>query len=183
MKPSFLDSYTEVDETLEPKKVNEILTIWTIVIMIVLALAYLFIWGVGEIRFLSFVTVGLSIVMFIVIHELLHAVGFIVCGKVTRKEVKFGVIWSQFMPYAHCKVPIQLKAYRIAIILPLILLGIIPTIYAFLVGSGYWAIIGIFMTVAAFGDVLILWVLRKYRGEDFVLDHSEKIGCVIYQKE
>ncbi|RXJ04243.1 DUF3267 domain-containing protein [Anaerobacillus alkaliphilus] len=174
------ETYQQIDETMEPDRVNSIVTVWSLLVLVVLAFAYWLIWGFGNISSLFFIKVGLSSVGFIFVHELLHAFGYMLFGNASRKDIKFGVIWSQLMPYAHCKVPMKLKGYRIAVLLPLIVLGVFPTIYAFMTGSGYWAAIGIFMILGALGDVLIYWITRKYSGEEYVQDHPEKIGCIVY---
>ncbi len=182
MKHSSLEkSYHKIDETMDPKVVNVVVTWLSLVVMAILAFLYWYIWGIGELSNLFLVKVCLSAIFFIIVHECLHAFGYMVFGNASRKDIQFGVIWSQLMPYAHCKVPMKLRAYRKAVLLPLFVLGILPTIYAFLVGNGYWAVIGILMTVGALGDVLIYWITRKYAGDDYVQDHPEKIGCVIYK--
>ncbi|MBM7097701.1 DUF3267 domain-containing protein [Bacillus sp. H-16] len=68
--------------------------------------------------------------MLIVVHEFLHAAGYVYIGKASWRDVKFGIIWKQFMPYAHCRVPLRINHYRMAVFLPVIL-GVVPLTYAF----------------------------------------------------
>ncbi|WP_223702368.1 DUF3267 domain-containing protein [Sutcliffiella deserti] len=155
-----LESYEELDETLEASIVNKLMNRWATLVLVVMVIPYWVIWGIGESSLAFVLKIIGGYMLFILLHELLHVFGYIVIGRAKIGEVKLGLLWKHLMPYAHCKVALKINHYRIALVLPLIL-GVFPSLYAYLFGSGYWMIIGIFMTAGALGDLLILWTLRE----------------------
>ncbi len=73
--------------------------------------------------------------------------------------------------------------YTIALLAPLVILGILPVIYAISVGNIYILILGIFFSGAAAGDLLIYNLIRKENPEDYVLDHPSEAGFYLYTKK
>lgn len=113
------------------------------------------------------------------LHEVLHAIGFLIFGKLSINQVQIGIKWKYLTPFAHCRVPLKASVYRIALILPAILLGIIPSIIALILGKSWLLIYGTIFTVLAGGDFLIYWIIRKVESDELVKDHPERSGCYI----
>jgi len=111
------------------------------------------------------------------LHEVLHALGFLIFGKLILSQVKIGFIWKYITPYAHCKVPLKASVYRIALLLPAILLGVIPALVSIISGKGWLLIYGILFTVLAGGDLLVFWLIRKVKRNELVKDHPKRCGC------
>jgi len=88
-----------------------------------------------------------------------------------------------FTPYCHCKEPLKVKHYIFGAIAPAIILGIIPSVLAILIGNLKLLIFGIFFTMAAGGDILMINLIRKENMNDLVLDHPSEVGCYIYRKQ
>ncbi|MGG1592505.1 DUF3267 domain-containing protein [Terribacillus saccharophilus] len=116
----------------------------------------------------------------IVLHELLHGIGFIVFGKVKYSQVKYGFSWKDGAAYAHCMEPIKVSAYRVSLLLPVIMTGLLPLIISYIVGNGVLLTISVILTAGGIGDWLIFRSLRKYEASQFVKDHPTKVGYFIY---
>ena len=133
--------------------------------------------------------VGQTIIIFvlllggIVLHELIHGITWSRFTEEGFKSIRFGVLWNMLTPYCHCKEPLKVNQYILGAIMPSIILGIIPCIIAILIGNFGLLIFGIFFTMAAAGDFLIINLLRKENKDDLVLDHPSEAGCYIYRKE
>ena len=67
--------------------------------------------------------------------------------------------------------------------MPAIVLGIVPSIVAMIIGNFPLILFGMFFTFAASGDFLIVWMLCKENNRSMVLDHPSKIGCIIFDEE
>jgi hypothetical protein len=127
-------------------------------------------------------TIWIYIIAFllsIVVHEALHAFGFIVFARAPRSSVHFGIDRKTLTPFAGCKTPVRATGYRIACLLPAIVLGAIPSGVALISGNGPLAIFGAFMIATAGGDFAAVIAMRKVPGEALVLDHPTRVGCRI----
>ena len=153
---------------------------------------YALLWGIpgletggdaAGLRFSSPVESTITFISFlfgaIVVHELLHGVGFYVVGKIPRAKIGFGVKWLTFTPYCHCAEPMPANAYRWAVALPTLVLGVIPGLLGILLGNfllAFWAVI---MLVSGSGDLAILWAIRSVPGAAIVRDHPSRAGCLV----
>jgi hypothetical protein len=115
----------------------------------------------------------------VILHEALHAVGYVWLGKARRDEIKFGFSWRGLAPYAHCKKAMPVRAYRWSVLLPGLLLGVLPGVLGLLTGAGWLIVYGGLMLVAAGGDTAVLLAIRHIPGNVLVLDHPSKVGCQI----
>ncbi len=118
----------------------------------------------------------------IILHELIHGITWAKFAKEGFKSIKFGVLWKMITPYCHCKEALNVKQYIIGAITPAIILGIVPSIIAIIIGNFGLLIFGMFFTMAAGGDFLIINLIRKEKSTDLVQDHPSEAGCYIYRK-
>lgn len=113
----------------------------------------------------------------IFIHEGLHALGWAVFGRVSLKEMKFGVLKGN--PYTHVKVPLPARAYQWGGALPGIVLGVVPGVISWVNGSGTLMLFAAVMLATAAGDAIMLWLLRDLPPNRLVKDHPSAIGCLV----
>lgn len=119
----------------------------------------------------------------ILAHELVHGLTWSFFAKKGFRSIRFGVLWNMLTPYCHCKEPLRIKHYLIGAIMPFIVVGLVPALYAIVVGSVAWLFFGFFYTIGAVGDFLIIHLLRKEKMNDFAQDHPSLPGCWVYRKE
>ncbi|MCO5291110.1 MAG: DUF3267 domain-containing protein [Chitinophagaceae bacterium] len=129
--------------------------------------------------FLKWLTIFLA---GIVAHELVHGITWALFAKKGFRSIKFGVLWKYITPYCHCKEPLQIRHYLIGAITPFIFVGLLPAVYAIITGSINWLLFGIFYTVGAVGDFLIIKLLLPGKRNDYALDHPSEAGCYVYRK-
>jgi hypothetical protein len=115
----------------------------------------------------------------IILHELIHGLTWQWISGINRDEIEYGFKWKILTPYAHVKIPIELQSYRWGAAMPGILLGLLPTILGLALGNGLIFLIGLIMTAAAGGDILILFLLRNDSSPAFVEDHTDNAGCYV----
>ena len=117
----------------------------------------------------------------IILHELIHGITWAIFAKKGFKSIKFGVLWKMATPYCHCKEPLLVKQYILGAIMPAILLGFIPAIYALITGDFFVLMFGALFTIAAIGDFLIINLIRKEDMNSLLQDHPSEAGCYIYR--
>ncbi len=125
----------------------------------------------------------IAIIIGTFLHELIHGIILGIFAKCGFKSVKLGVMWKVLTPYTHCNEPLPVNNYRLAIIMPGLILGIIPAIMGIVLGNFFLTILGIFFTWAAGGDFMILWLLRKVKSDTKVEDHPKEVGCYVIEGE
>ena len=120
------------------------------------------------------------IILGIVFHEVIHGITFALFAKAGLKSIRFGILMKSLTPYCHCTEPLKAWQYLISSIMPAIVLGFIPVLVAtFTVNIGL-LLFGVFFTMAASGDFIIVYMLRNLPRNIRVQDHPEKIGCFVY---
>ncbi len=125
----------------------------------------------------------LILILGIILHELIHGIVFALLNKTGFKSIKFGILKEMLTPYCHCSEPIKRNQYLLAVVMPSIILGFIPAIIAFLIGSILLLSFAYIFTIAAIGDFMIIQLLTKEQKDCYVLDHPTEAGFFVYHKK
>ena len=94
------------------------------------------------------------------VHELLHVIGLRAFGGLPARDVGMRMSWRHLMLHLDVQVPVEARRLRWATRLPLVLLGILPTLVG---GVADWRLVyyfGIAMILGCGGDIAVLRVLR-----------------------
>jgi hypothetical protein len=129
--------------------------------------------GYKTLKILTYLIIGA------ILHEFIHGVFWAIYLKNGFRSIRFGIMWKYLTPYCHSKEPMKLKHYRLGAIMPCIILGIIPAAISLFLGDIGLLAFGVFFTVAAGGDILMIWLLREKNKNILVQDHPDKIGCIL----
>lgn len=115
----------------------------------------------------------------IVAHEALHGITWMVAARLKPSDIRYGVLWKALTPYAHPKVPIPARAYRIGAAMPGVVLGLVPAILGIATGSAILSGWGAIFLAFACGDLLILLKIRSVPADALVRDHPTRFGCEV----
>lgn len=119
------------------------------------------------------------VVLGILLHEILHALTWALFCKKGLKAVAIGFNINTFTPFAHCKEPLLMWQYRLGTLTPGLLTGLVPALSGIIFQNIFLTIYGLFFTVAASGDFIMLWESRKINKYHQVKDHPNKIGLIL----
>lgn len=171
-------SYTNL--TMSPLRANVIGSLFAVPLFLLPCGLYAFIWDVSNVSAPpgSMLILLFAFIAAVVAHELLHGMGFLL-GGASREEVDFGIHWHVLSPYAHCRTPLRTGAYRLALVLPAIVLGLLPATLGLLFGGAWIVFFGAVMLAVAGGDAVVLWILRRVPQRAWVQDHPTEIGCLV----
>lgn len=84
-----------------------------------------------NLSFINLIICLIAIFTGIVIHELLHRLSWQFFGNKQFNTIKYGIDPKTLSPYAHCKEAIDIKAYRLGIAMPGLILGFLPQLRQF----------------------------------------------------
>jgi hypothetical protein len=148
---------------------------------------YLLIWGGGALDgALDGIHSGALIGIFIggiVLHEILHGIGWALAGEKRWKEISFGFQLKSLTPYATVDGRMEAWAYRIGGALPGAVLGLAPWAISLFVGHAGLHLFGVVFTVVAGGDAVVLWLLLDVPNTVHVQDHPERMGCILVEPD
>jgi succinate dehydrogenase hydrophobic anchor subunit len=170
----------KIDKTIPPTRVNILALALTLVVMAISFVSYALIWGSASLQAVLGRLISPFLLVFalsIVVHEALHGLGCVLVGRVPRREIKFG--FKGLMVYVHCKAPMTASAYRISLMLPGVIMGLIPALVGLAWGSAWLTVYGTLMVIAALGDLMVLWLIRSVPRDARIQDHPSAPGCQI----
>lgn len=149
-------------------------------IAIVFSIAYVNKWNI-----FAYVSLSISFVLYffasIVIHEFLHGITWSLFCKNGFKSIKFDVMWKSLTPYCHCKEPLNFKAYITSGLMPLLILGILPSIASLFIGNSLLISLSLLNILCAGGHITIVLLAFKYKDAIFI-DHPTDCGFVAFTK-
>jgi hypothetical protein len=115
-------------------------------------------------------------------HELLHGLVWALVARRPFSAVKFGFMVKTLTPYTHLKEPAGIGPYRLGLLAPLVILGLLPGLASILVGSADLFLFGALFIFAAGGDILVFWLIRRLPPGSLIEDHPSRAGCLVIDK-
>jgi hypothetical protein len=115
----------------------------------------------------------------VLVHELVHGVSWKIAGALRWRDIRFGFQAKSFTPYAHPRLPLQARAYRLGTLMPLLVLGMLPFCVGLSLAEARLGAFGMVFTFVAGGDLAILWLLRGVPSKAWVQDHTSRAGCYV----
>ena len=154
-------------------------SVWALVVMAVLGFAGLItIAFFCELSFRGFGGLLAAFLLGIVVHELIHGLTWVWVTHSSFRHLRFGVMTGAV--YCHIDVPMTKRQYVIGALMPLVLMGIVPYLLSFCIGSLWLMIFGTVFIATAMGDIMIVWAIRKEPSDTLVYDHPSEPGCIVY---
>ncbi len=183
--PTLIDGQAYTEATLTPAQVNVLGVPLSLGLLFICLVPYLLLWGPASLVD-GMGALGLWVIPVllaaIVVHELLHGLGWKFFGGLSWSAIKFGFHWKALMPYAHARVPMTARAYRWGGALPGLVTGVLPVLIALALGQPVLLLLGGFLLMAAVGDMPILWAIRQVPAAAKVLDHPSLPGCLVLKE-
>lgn len=130
-------------------------------------------------------TVLIGFMVLIVVHELVHGLTWSLFAENGLKDIEFGFMKKYLTPYCTCSTPLKKSGYICGALMPLLVLGQIPTVVAIVIGSVPLLYLGLLMILSAGGDILIVIKLLRYKSqaeEILIYDHPTQAGSVVFEK-
>ena len=123
----------------------------------------------------------LFIVAVIILHEAIHAIGFILFAKVPLNKVKFGFHRQYYVPYCSAEGIMSKFGYIAALLLPNIVLGSIGIISLYFTNNAIWSIFVAWLIASGSGDYYMLILVSKYNRYTRFIDHPSEPGFFVME--
>lgn len=160
--------------------------VWTLCLILIFAPLIPFVLIHGLLALLNGMNplgILVGFILLILLHEGIHALGWKLASGLPWSAFTFGFAWRALAPYCHAKQPMNVVAYRIGGILPLIFTGIVPWLIGLIQADATLTALGAMLIAGAVGDIYVLWSLRGVPSHAQVIDHESNAGCVVLLDE
>ncbi len=125
----------------------------------------------------SFILNCLIIAILFGIHELIHALTYIILEK--KNTVRFGVVGKHLWLMVHTDDPMRLGTYRVICLMPAVILGVFPVLLGFWFGWLNVVLTGGWMIVGSTSDILLFFRSLKYPKNAVVWNIAESVGFMV----
>ncbi|MBR2999874.1 MAG: DUF3267 domain-containing protein [Oscillospiraceae bacterium] len=179
--------YTRNDRTIDLGKANLILGIVSIPVFLIGVMLFFFASDSPDfdMGLRNSLILLVSIVVLTVVHELIHGATWSIFSENHWKDIDFGFIVRTMNPYCTCCQPLEKGQYILGALMPLVLLGIIPTVIAYITSSFVLLLIGLTMILSAGGDIMLVLKLLSFQTdakESMIYDHPTEAGCIVFTR-
>jgi hypothetical protein len=145
-------------------------------------------WGLKEFfnGFRSFLTPYYFFIVVIVggvvVHEMLHALTWVLVGKAKLRRIRFGFDLKNMAPYVHCEDRLSVSAYVAGTLMPGLILGLVPAAISVFSANAWLLWFGIFFTAGAASDFYCVLQLRRFHNSESISDHPSGIGFTVHKR-
>lgn len=176
--------YREKDVTLSSGKAMGFGLLYALPFVLILGLLYRFLLikkahlleTSGPSFYLLFIAI---IAVCVVIHELLHGVGWAAASGKGWDVVRFNI--SAMMPSCACKAALKKKQYLIGVLTPFVVLGLSSILFVFLYPGTISMLTLLVNFIGAGADLVIAAALAK-EPDGLILDHPTQAGYILFYK-
>ena len=178
------NGFREKDVTIPSGKAMVLGIVYALPFVITLGLLYRFLLieraHLSEVGGLSFYIMFIAIIAIsVVIHELLHGIGWAISSGKGWKVVRFNI--NAMMPSCACKVALKKKSYLTGVLAPFVILGLGSTLFVF-VYPGTVSLLTLMVNFIAAGADLLIAVNVLREGNCLIADHPTEAGYIAFYK-
>ena len=119
------------------------------------------------------------IFLWLIIHELLHGLGFIIFKEVKFKNLTFGMFLEKGIFYVMCKQNIDRRIILTSLCFPVIIIGIITLMLGMYINSFMLVYLSIMNIVASIGDIVMIIYFIKAPKDIVYLDLDDPTSFTV----
>lgn len=191
-KEKNLEEYTHsegVEVKVGAMQVNIFLVVFMLILLVVGAFLFNYVWGESTLydagyqlgRCFKYYIIdlngGLIMLLCILGYILLQYILLYWFCERDRRALRWNTDWKSWGFLL--KKPLPLKYYRIVLLTPFLVLGLLPMIHGFSTGNSAVYFTGIFCVLGSSADCYYFWKLRSFNGEDRIVDGDESLSATI----
>lgn len=120
----------------------------------------------------------LLVILYFVLHELLHGLGFFFFAK-DKKNIKFGITLENAVLFAAVQEKLGKVPILVSLLMPLVILSFVTFPIALLGNIPYLAILSIMNFAGAIGDILMFFLILRAPKDVLYIDYNTDIGCYL----
>jgi len=115
------------------------------------------------------------------ISEILQAIALLIFARLGFSQIRFGMDWNNMSPFVHARRPIELKYYRIYLIISIILAGLVFLAIAYFYESKFFLLYSAFIFSQNGSNIITFFRSLTQKGDLLTIDHPKEMGCRLYE--
>lgn len=122
------------------------------------------------------------LVFWLMLHEVLHGIGFSIFKSVDRKNVVYGMALEKGVFYCMCKQKISKRVIFTALLFPLVIIGIITLIIGCVLNNYLLMLLSILNIMGSIGDIMMCIYFIKCPKDVMYLDLDDCTSFTVLSK-
>lgn len=131
----------------------------------------------------SFSTLFIMLFFWLILHELLHALGFLLFREVDKKNITFGMFLERGVFYCMCKQKIGKKVILTSLVFPVLVIGVITLIIGMIFNQFELVYLSILNIVSSIGDIVMMIYFLKAPRDIIYLDLDDCTSFTVVSRE
>lgn len=156
-----------------------VLNVGAIVIMIPLLFIHLFYFAEFNVNIYFLIYA----VLYLMLHEFFHGIGFYILRKVKHKNINYGIELEKGIFYCTCKEEISKLNILVSLMFPCFFLGFVTLIISFLINNQMLSLLSIMNISGSIGDILMFIMIMKMPNDIKYIDLDLTTGFYLISKE
>lgn len=128
------------------------------------------------------VTFFIWMFLWLIIHELLHGIGFCLFKSVKKENITFGMFLERGIFYCMCKQKIKKKVILTSLLFPLTIIGIITLIIGISINHYELVFLSILNITSSIGDIIMTIYFLKAPKDIIYLDLDDSTSFTVLSK-
>ena len=128
---------------------------------------------------------NLFIMMFVwlIIHELLHGIGFAIFKEVKLKNITLGMFIEKGVLYCMCKQKISKKVILTSLLFPITIIGFITLVIGMIINNYELVMLSILNIISSIGDIVMIIYFLKCPNDIIYLDLDDCTSFTVLSKK
>lgn len=137
-----------------------------------------YLWSSHNVGFLV-----IFMVLWLMLHEVLHGIGFYLFPSVRKSNIVFGVALEKGVFYCMCKQKIGKRVILTSLLFPFVFIGIVTLIWGMIIQSYYLVMLSILNIAGAVGDLVMICYFLKVPNDVIYMDLDDCTSFTVLSKD
>ena len=121
-------------------------------------------------------------ILWLMLHEILHGIGFSLFPEVKKKNICFGMALEKGVFYCMCKQKISKKVILTSLLFPFTLIGVVTLVWGIIIHSYILVMLSILNIAGAVGDLAMTYYFLKVPNDVIYLDLDDCTSFTVLSK-
>ena len=125
------------------------------------------------------VSLFIFMIIWLIIHEILHGIGFSIFKCVDKRSITFGMFLEKGIFYCMCKQNIPKKVILTSLFFPITIIGVVTLIIGMIINSYILVFLSVLNIVSSIGDIVMIIYFIKAPSDIIYLDLDDPTSFTV----